>query len=103
GFRAPFAGFSALWGAQGTVAQALRSFPQYSGVSIYGSAYGNSSYHSFQYKLDKRYSRGLTSTVAYTWSKFLTDAAMHDSNPGQQSAYKREKSYHPSDYPHVLT
>lgn len=28
---------------------------------------------------------------------------MFDDNPGQQSAFKREKSYHPSDYPQVLT
>ena len=92
-----------MWGAQGTVAQALRPFPQYAGVSIYGSTYGNSNYQSFQYKLDKRYARGLTGTVAYTWSKFLTDAAMFDDNPAQQTAFKREKSYHPSDYPHVFT
>lgn len=103
GFREPFAGFSTLWGGQATVAQALRPFPQYANATIYGSTYGNSNYQSFQYKLDKRYSRGLTSTVAYTWSKFLTDAFMFDENPGQQTAYQREKSYHPSDYPHVLT
>ncbi len=103
GFREPFAGFMQLWGAQGTVAQALRPFPQYANASIYGSTYGNSNYHSFQYKLDKRYRRGFSSTVAYTWSKFLTDAAMFDDNPGQQTAYLREKSYHPSDYPHVFT
>lgn len=103
GYRAPFPGFTQLWGAQGTVAQALRPFPQYSGVSIYGSTYGNSNYQSFQYKLDKRYRRGLTGTVAYTWSKFLTDAAMFDGIPGQQTAFEREKSYHPSDYPHVFT
>lgn len=41
--------------------------------------------------------------MAYTWSKFLTDAAMFDDNPAQQDALKREKSYHPTDYPHVLT
>jgi len=103
GFREPFAGFMQLWGAQGTVAQALRPFPQYANATIYGSTYGNSSYHSFQYKLDKRYGRGFTGTVAYTWSKFLTDAAMFDDNPGQQTAFQREKSYHPSDYPHVFT
>jgi hypothetical protein len=57
----------------------------------------------FQYKLYKRYGRGLTGTVAYTWSKFLTDAAMFDENPAQQSWFQREKSYHPSDYPHVFT
>ena len=103
GIREPFAGFSQLWGGLARVNQALRPFPQYSGVSIYGSTFGNSSYHSFQYKLDKRYGRGFTGTVAYTWSKFLTDAAMFDENPAQQDALKREKSYHPTDYPHVLT
>ena len=33
GYREPFPGFTQLWGAQGTVAQALRPFPQYAGVS----------------------------------------------------------------------
>jgi hypothetical protein len=103
GFREPFPGFVQLWGTQGTVAQSLRPFPQYAGVNIYGSTYGNSNYQSFQYKLDKRYRGGLTGTVAYTWSKFLTDAAMFDDNPAQQTAFKREKSYHPSDYPHIFT
>ena len=103
GFGEPFPGFSQLWGGSARVNQALRPFPQYNGVSIYGSSYGNSNYQSFQYKLDKRYGRGLTGTVAYTWSKFLTDAAMFDDNPGQQTAFKREKSYHTSDYPHVFT
>lgn len=105
GYREPFPGFQQLWGAQGTVAQALRPFPQYGNATIYGSTYGNSNYHSFQYKLDKRYGRGLTSTVAYTWSKFLTDAQMFESteNPAQQTAFLREKSYHSSDYPHVFT
>ncbi|MBM3754618.1 MAG: hypothetical protein FJW38_11640 [Acidobacteria bacterium] len=103
GIREPFVGFSQLFGAAARVNQALRAFPQYLGVGQYGSTVGNSSYHSFQFKLDKRYARGLTGTVAYTWSKFLTDAAMFDGNPGQQNALKREKSYHPSDYPQVLT
>jgi hypothetical protein len=103
GIKEPFAGFSALWGGLARVNQALRPFPQYSGVSIYGSTFGNSNYHSFQYKLDKRYGRNLMGTVAYTWSKFLTDAAMFDDNPAQQDALKRERSYHPTDYPHVLT
>ncbi|MCS7025791.1 MAG: TonB-dependent receptor [Bryobacteraceae bacterium] len=103
GFREPFPGFAALYGAAARVNQALRAFPQFQGVTIYGSTYGNSNYQSFQYKLDKRYGRGLSGTVAYTWSKFLTDAAMFDGNPAQQTAYFREKSYHPSDYPHVFT
>jgi hypothetical protein len=103
GFSEPFAGFSALWGGNARVNQALRRFPQYNNVNIYGSTYGNSNYQSFQYKLDKRMARGLQGTVAYTWSKFLTDAAMFDDNPAQQTAFKREKSYSPQDYPHVFT
>jgi hypothetical protein len=34
GYREPFPGFTQLWGAQGTVAQSLRPFPQYAGVSL---------------------------------------------------------------------
>lgn len=103
GFSEPFAGFSQLWGGRATVAQALRPYPQFNGVGVYGSTYGNSSYHSFQYKLDKRYKGGLSGTVAYTWSKFLTDSAQFDSLAGQQNEYLREKSYHPTDLTHILT
>jgi hypothetical protein len=103
GFSEPFPGFSELWGGRATVAQSLRRFPQYNGVGIYGSTYGNSSYHSFQYKLDKRYRGGLSGTVAYTWSKFLTDAGQFDGLSGQQNEFLREKSYHPTDLTHILT
>jgi hypothetical protein len=103
GISEPFAGFSSLWGSRATVAQALRSYPQYGNVGIYGSTYGNSNYQSFQYKLDKRYKGGLAGTVAYTWSKFLTDARQHDGISGKQDELLREKSYHPTDLTHILT
>ena len=103
GIVAPFAGFTQLWGTRGTVAQALRPYPQFGDMEIYGSTYGNSNYHSFQAKVDKRYRGGLTGTLAYTWSKFLTDAPMYDSYPGRQDNYQREQSYHPAHLPHMLT
>jgi hypothetical protein len=103
GISEPFPGFSQLWGGRATVAQALRPYPQYGDVVLYGSTYGNSTYHSFQAKVDKRYRGGLTGTLAYTWSKFLTDAAQFDSFGGRQNAYQREKSYHSRDLPHILT
>ncbi len=104
GITEPFDGFAALWGGRGTVAQALRPYPQFGSVGIYGSTYANSSYNSFQLKVDKRYKGGLSGTVAYTWSKFLSDGRMFDSGfaPAQDS-YLREWSYHPSDRPQVLT
>jgi hypothetical protein len=103
GFSEPFPGFAELWGGRGTVAQALRRFPQYNGVGIYGSTYGNSHYHSFQFKLDKRYRGGLSGTMAYTWSKFLTDARQFDDAAGRQNEFLREKSYHPTDLTHILS
>ncbi|MCB1018716.1 MAG: hypothetical protein KDC27_02255, partial [Acidobacteria bacterium] len=99
----PFAGFSQLWGARGTVAQALRPYPQFGNLNIYGSTYANSNYHSLQTKIDKRYRGGLTGTFAYTFSRFKTDGRMFDDFINAQSYYLREMSFHPTDRPHVLT
>jgi hypothetical protein len=103
GVGEPFPGFLSLWGSRGTVAQALRPYPQFGNLGIYGSTYGNSSYHSFQFKMDKRYRGGLSGTLAYTWSKFLSDSRQFDSLGGVQNSYLREKSYSVNDLPHILT
>jgi len=69
GFRPPYPGFT------GSLQQALRPFPQYLGVSTSQSAnIGNSTYHSLQMKLEKRFSKGLWLLASYSWSKTLTDA-----------------------------
>lgn len=53
--------------------QRLRLFPQFSSVILRSPPWGNSSYHSLNVKLEKRYSGGLNFLVNYTWSKFLDD------------------------------
>jgi hypothetical protein len=53
--------------------QALRPYPQYSDVLQASPDWGNSSYHAFNAKLEKRYSNGLNFTTNFTWSKFLDD------------------------------
>jgi hypothetical protein len=69
GFHAPYAGFT------GSLAQALRPFPQYTGVGVENSAnIGNATYNSLQLKAEKRYSKGLWLLAAYTWSKTITDS-----------------------------
>ena len=68
GIRIPYPIF------EGTVAQALRPFPQYRDVSSWWQNSGSSTYHSMQAKLEKRFSQGLAFMVAYTWSKSLTDS-----------------------------
>ena len=47
--RAPFASFARLWGSRGTVAQALRPYPQYNVIDTYagqGDHSGHSTYNA---------------------------------------------------------
>lgn len=106
GIRQPYAGFAETWGTRATVSQALRPFPQFTGVGTVASPYANSSYHSFQLKVDKRFSRGFAGTLAYTRSKHLSDGSgFTDAHGGviRQNLRQREKSLYPSDQPHLLT
>ena len=68
GFTPPFPGFT------GTLAQALRPFPQYTSISNWAEATGSNSYNSFQVKVQKRFSAGLSFLVSYTASKTLTNS-----------------------------
>jgi len=71
GIKAPYAGFS------GTVAQALRPFPQYNVIDTYagqGDHSGHSTYHAMILKFQKRYSNGLILQSSYVFSKLLTDS-----------------------------
>jgi hypothetical protein len=59
-----------------TLAQALRPYPQWFGVPPFlGPPMGDTWYDSLQVKVNKRFSHGLSSQTAFTWSKGLTNAA----------------------------
>ena len=61
-------------------AQLLRSYPRFTTVTLYRNNIGHSTYHSFQSRIEKRFSRGLTFSVAYTFSRLIDDAgAVFDS------------------------
>ena len=68
----PYAGFT------GTVAQALRPFPQYGTVSVDSATmadpFGDYTYNALQVQVTKRTSAGLTVLANYSWSKNLTNA-----------------------------
>src|SRR5262249_372633 len=61
-------------------AQLLRPYPRFTTVTLYRNNIGHSTYHSFQSRVEKRFSRGLTFTAAYTYSRLIDDAgAVFDS------------------------
>jgi hypothetical protein len=73
GVKLPYPAFN------GTVAQALRPFPQYGNFNQEDNSFtpdrtGNSTYHALQASVNKRFAQGLSFLVAYTVSKNITDA-----------------------------
>ncbi len=79
GVKVPFPSFATLWGGGATIAQALRPFPMYGNFNGEDQSFGpdrtgNSTYHSMQARVTKRFSAGLSMLVSYTISKNITDA-----------------------------
>jgi hypothetical protein len=99
---APYPGF------QGSVAQALRPFPQFQDITLSSDPIGNNTYNALQIRLQKRYSSGLSFLLTYTLSKDLTDA---DGNGGgvflggAQNYYnlRAEKAVAAADVPQAFT
>ncbi|MBY0374290.1 MAG: TonB-dependent receptor [Bryobacteraceae bacterium] len=70
----------ALVRADITRQQLLRPFPRFNNVALYRNNVGHSTYHSLQARLEKRFSRSFTGTLAYTFSRLIDDAgAVFDS------------------------
>jgi len=104
GLSYPFQGFT------GTVASALRLYPQVQGnqtVQVYGSPLGFSTYHALQVVLNREFSNGLTLYTNYVWSKTLSNiesSLINDNDPRPIDYYnlKLEKSIAQFDRPHML-
>lgn len=67
GIAIPYPGFT------GTVAQALRPYPQVRTITDSQAKLGWSTYEAFQLRLQKRFSRGVQGLLSYTNSKLLTN------------------------------
>ena len=101
GITAPYPGFN------GSVAQALRPYPQYTTLIIHANPIGNYTYHSLQFKLQKRFSQGLSFLTAYTLSKNISDTKGNAWANQEVKALDRErrgleKSVSPIDQTHNL-
>ncbi|MBI3209598.1 MAG: TonB-dependent receptor [Candidatus Solibacter usitatus] len=100
GFRPPYAGF------RGSLAQALRAFPQYQDITTTDSPTGNSSYHALFLKTEKRFSHGLQFLASFAYTKNLTDVTFQSgalSAPQDQFNRRAEKSISDVDVPQRLT
>jgi hypothetical protein len=53
----------------------LRPYPQFDGIGYPNLSGGNSTYHSLQLRVEKRFHRGLTLLGAYTKAKFISDVS----------------------------
>jgi hypothetical protein len=64
---------------QPTIAQQqlLRAYPRFTTVALFRDNVADSEYEAFQAKLEKRFSRGLSFTLAYTFSKLIDDASTY--------------------------
>jgi Carboxypeptidase regulatory-like domain/TonB dependent receptor len=100
GVKLPYAGFT------GSIAQALRPFPQYTSVQSLTQETGSSTYNGLQARAQKSFSNGVSFLVAYTWSKTLSDSVLQFGafNPGAIDTYDRgrDKAPLPDGYPQVL-
>jgi hypothetical protein len=102
GFKVPYAGFP----TNQTLAQALRPYPQFTAVNTLWAPLGNTWYDSLQLKVNKRMSRGLMVTAAYTWSKNLGTV---DGDTGGSTSVndvfnrQLQKSFTANDFPHIFT
>jgi len=114
GVPIPYPGWvQQMAGCTPTVAQALVQYPQYCG-NIYGNNEnaGNSTYHSFQFKAEKRMNNGLWVLGSYTNSKLISDsdntqtgATTWSAVQGVISPYERQrnKALSGNDVPQIVS
>lgn len=103
GIRVPYAGFT------GTVAQALRPFPQYQTITSANAKLGSSFYNALELHARKRFSAGLSFDASYVWSKNTgypdTDRILFGlTNNYLQNQYAQglEHGLMPNDVPHAV-
>jgi len=73
---AVYPGFNnAIGRFNGTVAQALRPFPQYGPINNRLESKGKSWYNALKVELQRRFTKGIQFGASYTFAKLITDAA----------------------------
>jgi hypothetical protein len=102
GVNAPYSSFT------GTVAQALRPWPQYQQINWRFFPFGNSHYNALQVAFERRMSAGFQLKLAYTYSKLMNNGAetgLGSGGPPVQNPSDMRNLYSVSsdDVPHVFS
>jgi len=102
GVAAPYPTFT------GSVAQALRSWPQYQQINWRFFPFGNSHYNAFQAAFERRMSAGLELKVSYTFSRLMNNGAeqgLGAGGPPVQNPSDMRDLYSVSqdDVPHIFS
>ncbi|MFB3826770.1 MAG: TonB-dependent receptor domain-containing protein [Bryobacteraceae bacterium] len=90
-----FAGTGLGTGSTIAISSLLLPYPQFSGFSRGGVDSGRSTYNSFQFKIEKRFSETLSLLASYTLSKQFDDSSYLNS-----IAYQVEHALNAEDRPH---
>jgi hypothetical protein len=104
GIRSPYPGFN------GTVAQALRKYPQYQNIEWRGLPLGRSQYHAIEVVLEQHFTKGLQYRIGYTYSRLKNNGAESgQGNEGLNGDVQDPINWDQADYglssddtPHVL-
>ena len=106
GFPLPANPDAVFPGFGGTVAQALKPFPQYGIIKNVLESNGQIWYNALQAKVGRRFSQGMQFDVSYTFSKLLSTGSedLYGGSPVNQpqSPYERPKFVSPNSTPHVF-
>ncbi len=73
--------------------QLLRPFPQYTSVSAFRKPSGNSIYHAFTLRVEKRFSHGLSMLVSLTAGKLIDDVSQQVNFLGAAAANAKQDFY----------
>ena len=98
-FRSPYPGFT------GSVAQSLRTWPQYLDIFNRSNPSGSSTYNALQTQYNIRAMKGLDLQLAYTFAKTISDSdVLAGGGTAGQTFYNRrlEKSVAITEVPHVF-
>jgi carboxypeptidase family protein len=96
-FKNPFSGLDPIFGANMSRANLLKPYPEFGDIMVEESI-GYSWYHSLQSRVERRFAKGFTFQLGWSWSKLME--AVEFLNPTDPMPYESVGLY---DRPHRIT